>query len=188
MRQNGELSLLRDLSGASYMTHEDRARVAQENELTMVDDRGELTAYKSEGRKKIYVAHRGTKSWRDIGSDVSVALGLESGNARFKRAKREVGKLMESHPGYKIVSTGHSLGGSIAEVSGKDVGTVVTFNKGSGLGSLYRRRGKHQKDFINEYDPVSMLTKFQRGGKLVRQRDVKGSVHSLKSSTSQRFK
>ncbi len=188
MRQNQELSLLRDLSGASYMTHEDRARVAAENGLSMVDDRGELTAYKSEGKKKIYVSHRGTKSWRDIGSDVAVALGMESGNARFKRAKREVSRLVSENPGYRIVSTGHSLGGSLAEVSGKDVGKVVTFNKGAGLGSLYRSRGKYQKDYINEYDPVSMLTKYQRGGKLVKQRKVVGGVHSLKSSTSQRFK
>lgn len=183
MRQN-ELSVLRDLSGASYMTHEDKARVAEEHGLTMVDDRGELTAYRSDSKKKIYIAHRGTKSMRDVGADVAVALGVEGMHPRFKRAKREVVKLARENPGYRIVSTGHSLGGSLAESSGRDVGTVITFNKGAGLGSLFRSRGIRQKDYVNVYDPVSMLTQGQRGGKLKGQRKISVHPHTLNSSSS----
>lgn len=184
MRQGRELSLLRDLSGASYMSHEDRARVAQENELSMVDDRGELTAYKSEKNKKIYVAHRGTKGLRDVGADVALALGVQSMHPRFKRANAEVQRLVNENPGYRIVSTGHSLGGSLAESSGKDVGTVVTFNKGAGLGSVFSTRGKRQKDYVNVYDPVSLLSQFERGGKLKRQGKISSHPHTIASSSN----
>jgi hypothetical protein len=150
----------------------------------MIDDRGELTAYRSTKEKKIYVAHRGTKRLGDVGADASVLVGLEKYHPRFRRAEREVKRISRENPGYAIVSTGHSLGGSIAEATGKKRGEVVTFNKGAGVGALFQRRGKKQTDYTNVYDPVSMLSQFQRGGKLKQQRKVTVHPHTIKSATS----
>lgn len=184
--------LLRDLSGAAYLSGKDRDAIARENELTMLTNKGEMSSYRSNKEKKIYVAHRGTDKMRDLSADVAIGLGLEKYHPRFKRARRDVTKLQRENPDYEIVHTGHSLGGSLAQHTGKHVGSdkgrVVTFNKGAGIGSLFRKRGKNQTDYVNVYDPVSLLSSRQRGGQVKKQRKVKGHAHKIESSTSQRLR
>jgi hypothetical protein len=181
--------LLRDLSGAAYMSGKDRDAIAQENELSMLTNKGELSAYKSKKEKKIYVAHRGTDKMRDLSADVAIGLGLEKYHPRFKRARREVARIQDENPGYEIIHTGHSLGGSLAQHTGKHAGgRVVTFNKGAGVGSLFRRRGKNQTDYVNIYDPVSLLSMKQKGGTVHKQKKIKGHAHKIESSSSQRLR
>lgn len=186
-----EDKLLRDLSGAAYMSGADRDAVARENELEMLTNKGELSAYRSAKDKKVYVAHRGTKLKKDISADLALAFGLEKYHPRFKRARRETARIQRENPGYEIVQTGHSLGGTLAEHTGrrtKGKKRVVTFNKGAGLGSLVSKRGKTQTDYVNEYDPVSLLSLKQKGGKVHKQRAMTKHPHKIESSTSRRLK
>lgn len=179
--------LLRDLSGAAYMTDEDRAAVAREKELAMVTNTGELSAYKDVRKKKIYVAHRGTKEKRDLSADLAVAAGAERYHPRFQRATKKVKLIQEENPDYELVQTGHSLGGALAQHVGKRTKSsrVVTFNKGAGLGSLFRERSRNQTDYTNVFDPVSILSLRQTGGKSKKQLKVSGkSPHDIRSSTS----
>jgi hypothetical protein len=183
--------LLRDLSGAAYMSGKDRDAVAQENELAMLTNKGEMSAYRSDRDKKIYVAHRGTKHRRDLSADMAIMAGMEKYHPRFQRAERRVKKLKSENPDYEIVHTGHSLGGSLAQYTGKTTGgdgQVVTFNKGAGAGSLFRKRGRQQTDYVNVYDPVSMLSLQQKGGTVHKQKKMKIHPHKIESSTSQRLR
>jgi hypothetical protein len=84
--------LLRDLSGAAYMSGADRDALARENELAMVTNKGELSAYRSDRDKKVYVAHRGTKKRKDLSADLAIAFGMEKYHPRFKRARREAAR------------------------------------------------------------------------------------------------
>lgn len=182
---------MRDLSGAAYMSGKDRDAIARENELSMVTNKGELAAYRHGKEKKIYVAHRGTAKGRDLSADVAIGLGLEKYHPRFKRARRTVARLQAENPDHEIVHTGHSLGGSLAQHTGKHAGgrgRVVTFNKGAGVGSLVRKRGRNQTDYVNVYDPVSALSLRQKGGKVYKQKKMKIHPHKIESSTSQRLR
>jgi len=173
------------------MSDKDRDVIARENDMTMVTNKGELAAYRSEKGKKIYVAHRGTKERRDLSADAAIAFGMEKYHPRFRRAARKVKRIQEANPDYELVHTGHSLGGSLAQHTGKKSGRkseVVTFNKGAGVGSLFRTRGSNQSDYVNVYDPVSMLSLRQKGGKAYKQKQVKVHPHKLESSTSQRIR
>ena len=181
---------LRDMSGAAYMSGKDRDALAREHNLTMVSNKGELSAYRSDKDKKVYVAHRGTSKRKDLSADLAIGLGLEKYHPRFKRARRASAKLARENKGYEIVHTGHSLGGSLAQHAGKSdkrKGKVVTFNKGAGIGSLFRKRGKNQTDYVNKYDPVSYLSLGQKGGRVLKQGKIKGHAHKLESSTSTRL-
>jgi hypothetical protein len=182
---------LRDISGAAYGSEAARDAIASENDMTMVTNKGELAAYKSEKGKKIYVSHRGTKRGRDLSADAAIMFGMEKYHPRFKRAEKRVKRIREENPDYEIVHTGHSLGGSLAQYTGKKSGKdseVVTFNKGAGAGSLFRKRGRGQTDYVNVYDPVSMLSLRQKGGNVKKQKKITGHAHKLESSTSQRIR
>lgn len=175
----------RDLSNAAYGSAEERKKVAEKHGMKVIHNTHEAAAYKHEKHKKIYVAHRGTAHKRDLSADAAILFGLEKYHPRFKRAKRLQHKLEKENPGYKFVTTGHSLGGALAQHAGKSkrVKKVVTFNKGSGLVEPFRVRARKQTDYTNVFDPVSLTSQFQRGGKIKRQIKVKKHPHTIHSSS-----
>ncbi len=178
--------ILKDISGKAYGSPEERQAYADEHGLQLVQNKGEMSAYKDEASKKIYVAHRGTKHKKDFSADVALFFGAQQSHPRFKRAKQQQAELERQYPGYEFVVTGHSLGGSLAQSSAgrKRVSKVTTFNKGSGLRDLILPRRGKQTDYVNVYDPVSALSLGQKGGKQKRSRRIaRGKhMHSIESS------
>lgn len=184
------MSQLRDISGAAYGTLQERENFAKEHGLELVSNRGEEAAYKFEKRKRIYVVHRGTQKAKDLSADLAVLTGLEKYHPRFQRAEKSQKKLEEENPGYEFVTVGHSLGGSIAQYTGKSprVSRVVTFAKGSGLAEPFRLRASKQRDYINIYDPVSLTSQLQSGGRVHRSTEVYTHPHTLLSNLSRQAK
>jgi hypothetical protein len=178
--------LLKDISGKAYGSAAERQAYADEHGLALVQNKGEMQAYKDEASKKIYVAHRGTAKKKDISADVALFFGAERSHPRFKRAKKMQAELERQYPGYEFVVTGHSLGGTLAQSSAhrKRVSSITTFNKGSGIMDRYRTRSRKQTDYVNVYDPVSALSLGQKGGRQKRSRKIaKGKhMHSIESS------
>jgi hypothetical protein len=178
--------LLKDISGKAYGSSAERQAYADEHGLKLVQNKGEMQAYKDEENKRIYVAHRGTSKKKDISADIALFFGQERSHPRFKRARKMEADLEHQYPGYDFVVTGHSLGGTLAQASAgrKRVKSVTTFNKGSGIVDLLRPRSSKQTDYVNVYDPVSALSLRQKGGKQKRSRKIaKGKhMHSIESS------
>jgi hypothetical protein len=174
---------IRDYASNAYGSKEDRQQLAKKRKTELILNKGETSAYRDSKNKKIYIAHRGTAQKRDLSADLAIAFGAEKYHPRFKRAKRETKKIEKENPGYKVVHTGHSLGGALAAHTSKKKGESVTFNKGSGLGELVRKRKKNQTDYVNALDPVSFLSKAQRGGKVKTQFSFKKHPHDIRSST-----
>lgn len=124
------------------------------------------------------VLHRGSKRIVDdwLGSNLPLALGLESKSARFKKSKELISTLKQKYPDKQITSVGHSLGGAIAEKSGAD--KVVTFNKGAGLGDIGKNIPGSQTDLRTRYDLPSALSAYQTGGKRI---ELTGSLNPLET-------
>jgi hypothetical protein len=102
------------------------------------------------------VAHRGTASIQDVGTDIGLAVGFRG--KRFAHAKK-VQKQAEAKYGTANMDTiGHSLAGVIAEEVGKNSKNVITMNKA--VVDPFRRNLKNQTDVKTSNDPVSALNRF----------------------------
>ena len=96
----------------------------------------------------VIVAFQGTKPTRvrDLVSDAALLFGLESYDPRFRDAQRTMNRVREKYKGKNIVSIGDSLGGSLAEYSGKKADQIITHNKGVGYSGIGKVIPKKQTD------------------------------------------
>ena len=101
------------------------------------------------------IAFRGSKRVEDfLVSDTMLGLGLDKYDTRFQEAKR-LTKLVEDKYKKPVDVFGHSLGGSLAEKSGAS-GNIFTYNKGTGIGDLFKTIPKNQFDTITTNDIISL--------------------------------
>lgn len=119
-------------------------------------DSNNKTGYYSETYKKgkeIAIVYRGTDSgWHHLkenakdffGSDIKMAGMLEPN--QLKDAQNTYNEIKQAYPSSKIVLSGHSLGGSLAQLVSAETGTkAVTFNA-FGTGKILTQKGYSQAD------------------------------------------
>ena len=101
------------------------------------------------------IAFRGSHRVEDfLVSDTLLGLGLDKYDKRFQDTKN-LTKLVEDKYKKPVDVFGHSLGGSLAEKSGAS-GNIYTYNKGTGLGDLFKTIPKNQYDVRTTNDIVSL--------------------------------
>jgi hypothetical protein len=105
-----------------------------------------------------FIVHRGTQNLSDVVADAFVLTGLEQFHPRFREAKRLTRKVRLEYE-KPVTVLGHSLGGSLAEVSGGD--KIITVNKGVGLGGIGKIIPENQIDLRRRGDVVSALSNLQ---------------------------
>ncbi|KAJ1638168.1 hypothetical protein T492DRAFT_1123053 [Pavlovales sp. CCMP2436] len=118
------------------------------------------------------IVHRGSTTPRDfLVDDALIAFGSGRETQRQRRA-REITTAAEVKYKMPSNSTGHSLGGRLAERSGSR-GSIVTFNKAAGLADIPNfnftgrsqpqiQNGSRQTDVRTRLDPVSLLSSLGR--------------------------
>ena len=165
---------LQRLSKAAYDNHPDGGAYSFVPALSTY----ETKVFVRPGTNVAVVAFKGTDPKRvvDLYTDIRLAAGHLGDTARISRSRETLKQVQEALPGYKVVLTGHSLGGSIArEVSNtKGVSRAVGFNTGyalvpeSQVGIRQYTRGskrhhdryhsEHPKftDYLNTRDAVSI--------------------------------
>lgn len=107
------------------------------------------------------VAYRGTESWEDVKADLNIGVGNVPD--QFAPAMRLFEKAQQVKSLSKIIVTGHSLGGGLAQlVSANKVALGVTFNPPGMAGMSKQLAGKgfsfHSANVLNvvlKWDPVS---------------------------------
>ena len=145
---------------------------------------------------RAFVAQRGTKptDLKDLYQDAKILTGtFGSSSERALQGFDAIQKIQERYPNVEIINTGHSLGGSTANVIGTELNQrVIGFNRGSGLGELLRTDecyGENRPSYcdkITNYrvsgDPISLLSRFDKNSITINKPDVSLiSKHSLGS-------
>jgi hypothetical protein len=115
-----------------------------------------------DNKKNPYIVNVGTRKFGDWGTNTAVALGLGRFTNRFKDSKKLVENVRKEYGNRPITNIGDSLGGALAENSGGD--RIITTNKASGIGALFKTLPKKQTDIRTGTDPVSILARTQFGG------------------------
>jgi hypothetical protein len=115
-----------------------------------------------DNKKNPYIVNVGTRKFGDWGTNTAVALGLGRFTNRFKDSKKLVENVRKEYGNRPITNIGDSLGGALAENSGGD--RIITTNKASGVGALFKTLPKKQTDIRTGTDPVSVLARTQFGG------------------------
>jgi len=120
---------------------------------------------------KAFVVHRGTAGMHDMLTD----LKFTTNSSWFKSSKRykhsqEIQKLAHEKYGKEnTTALGHSLGGALAETTGRKSSQIITLNKASNPKFYYndKRRLDHQVDIYSTNDAVSKGAHHQKGGKAI---------------------
>ena len=119
-------------------------------------------------RDKTIVSYKGTSpfSLKDLRADRDIAVGRQRRNREFRSASDTAKKAKEKYKN-KIITTGHSLGGTKAIESANDIGgRAIAFNPGTGITGLNTGSHKvyvHEKDLIASRAKGSNITKVQGG-------------------------
>lgn len=87
--------------------------------------------YYNKDKNKLLHTISGTKSLKDIGTDLYLGLGLLKSTDRYKQSDDILKKAREKYKPDKVSVVGSSLGGAIASKIGKRNDNIITYNKPS---------------------------------------------------------
>jgi hypothetical protein len=153
--------------GGALTAHELKKVLNASYEATPIDATRNLKVDKnlSGKRTKVFhdadtgqtvIAHRGTASIQDVGTDLGLAVGFRG--KRFAHAKKVQKQVEKKYGTDQLETAGHSLGGIIAEEVGKNSKNVITMNKA--VVNPFKRNLTNQVDIKTSNDPVSVLNRF----------------------------
>ena len=114
---------------------------------------GNEQVYYNPLNKDLLVNVTGTHNFSDRGTDVYLAFGGLKKTNRYKEADKVLQKAKAKYDENKVIVTGDSLGGSIAQGIGKKTDKVYTYNAGYTIGQ--KTKGGNQYNVRNKGDLVS---------------------------------
>jgi hypothetical protein len=157
---------VKDLIEASYSRTGEAEKLGKKYGLTLdkqLSNINQKVFYDKDRNPSI--VFRGTKSRDDVITDGLLAVGLENYSTRFRDSKKLVEDVRKKYNNKPILSTGHSLGGSLATFAGGD--KIIAVNRGVGFGGIGKEISNKQTDIRTNNDIVSLLSKTQHGSKKI---------------------
>jgi hypothetical protein len=130
-----------------------------ERDATLSGNRAQVYHNKDNG--KTVVSHTGTNSLRDWMTDFQYATGNLKDTKRYKHAEKIQREAEAKYGRENISTTGHSLGGKLAQNLGKKTDHIYTVNTPVLPSELLDKR-KNQTDIRSRGDWTSILSPFQR--------------------------
>jgi len=110
----------------------------------------------------VIFSHKGTdpKNKDDLYTDMKLAKGEIKDTARYNQSRDYINDYMKNNPNIKAMHTGHSLGGTLANNIGQDLGhKSVGFNSGSSPLDRNNNNSNH-REYAVKGDGVSLANMF----------------------------
>lgn len=125
------------LSNIVYYDHQKRCIVKNNQYLLELSDE-ESGVFKNDLLKQIIISFRGTTIIKDLITDWSILRGTFTNSKRYKKSETLLKKIMDLYSDYKIILTGHSLGGTLAiNLCSNFNLEAIVFNSGHKIGSNF---------------------------------------------------
>ena len=131
---------------------------------------------------------------QDLYQDAQIVTGLSGENSlRPSEGAKTINDIRNRYKYVEITNTGHSLGGSTANVLGKQFNmNTIAFNQGSGITQPFKKLECYGEDpppycdkiknYRIEGDAISFLSRFNRDTTTISRPDISGlTKHSLSS-------
>lgn len=154
-----------DIANSSYKKPAKQREIASKYGYNIDSNlsKGHTRVWRQEGKPSVIV-HRGTRTARDVVDDGLIALGLGKHTHRYKDAERVTKRVrkadQEAGNGQGAIHVGHSLGGYLAEQSGRHGSQVYTYNKHA-IGATGSTLNRNQTDIRTPGDLVSLPSLFK---------------------------
>jgi hypothetical protein len=152
------------ISKATYLTTEKPNIIDGYNLDKQLSNVNTLVYYNDQN---VIIGFRGTRTIDDLITDVSVVRGTDD-NIRFQQAIEMYNRVKNKYPNKTIMTTGQSLGGSLALYLNSLYGIrAEVFNPGVGLGFLKSNPNRANAFiYVIKGDPISALTGLSNLGTL----------------------
>lgn len=120
-----------------------------------------VKVYKDKNTNEAVVVHKGSQSAKDfIWTDALMPFGYESN--RFKHSRNIQDKAEKKYGKENVITSGHSLGSTLAERAGKDTKQVITLNKPTLPENFLNKKNPNQIDVYGKNDIVSFGKNYER--------------------------
>ena len=170
--------MLKHLLKASYGNEQSSQALQKQGYQKDADLSGKRVQVYKDEEGNAHVVHRGTKGIQDLATDAYIAFGGDlKKTKRFKHANKITEEAREKYGNIDV--SGHSLGGKLAEMTGKTTDkSITTVNKASVFGDMNKKRKSNQTDIRHKNDLISALSTSQKGGKLITLKNKTKNAHS----------
>lgn len=146
---------------AIYSYHKDNAEIPEGYSLDESSANKDTGFYADvlAGKDDVIIAYRGSDSGNDVDDDVAMTRSRIP--AQTRDALDLYNKVKNEYPGKDITLTGHSLGGSLADIVGALNGELAVSFNAYGIGDIFNE-GTNVKDenvvnYVNTEDAVTMV-------------------------------
>jgi hypothetical protein len=152
---------------ASYTDNINAEKIGRDINYTLDNELSDENnkVFKDDKDEDIIIAYTGTRKNEDYFTDMALAVGLGPYTSRFKNSQKLVDTVRKKYNKSHVLSIGDSLGGSNAEYVGDKTDRVITLNKGTSIFDYGKTMRPNQIDIRHKGDYISMLSKYERGGK-----------------------
>ena len=156
------------LANASYYYHNQsknqqsfsKMRETQGFQLDKQLSNKEASVFVNQTTSEVVVAYRGTSSIKDVGTDLMVLSSTTFLSRRVRSSLKLMEKVLRKYRGFKVSSTGHSLGSFLSRVSANSFGLEShNFNSAESIHGTFQEQNVLTFNYRTHYDAVSILSK-----------------------------
>jgi len=148
----------------------------------------EVSTFVNTFTQEVVIAFRGTSTIKDIGTDLLVLTSTERLSFRLKSSLKLMEKVLRKYTGFKVVSTGHSLGSTLSRIVANTFNLENhNFNPAESIHGSFIKQNEMTFNYRTHYDAVSILAKdtVRVQTKLGNQSNIE-SVHRLNNFYNKR--